>query len=569
MPTLFLAYANSESDPLAALRDEDDKVNAALSDRASRGDYRIVREQYATRENLTAQLPLYQQDMYLFLFSGHAGRDELLLSDGIARAEGIAQILRGCPNLTLVLLNGCSTAGQVDTLLETGVPMVIATSSPIGDITAKHFAIQFCTELAKNRNSVRQSFEAALAAAKIFGRADGKIESRAIGRIGSTPGEPLWGLYYRNDQADLLDTWRLPMKMSDTKANVYLENAINAIFEEHLKAKNEDSRSQDLVLKRLPYTISEPIRKLLAPRDASGQVFYDTPSPERYAMLLYAYRSVVNFLTFVLLSQLWREKLAKNNVNTEGVSQQLRTWLLTDFRQADNHSLLPILAELMIVFKEKPLYFEELNAVWTEMTTGDTRESVQYLEQQIADNPKSNLEFLCDNTEQNLALVLYTCGFLVNYALISVKDIAVLFYMHNQEPEYDHKIVRLQQQITALEDRNEVEKKYYKTASVLLRHVDDKNHALYLSPFLIDENAYTKTPKANLRYFVAYDKTNRYFHFKNVSKPEDILRIEKKRVNPMAKIKGLATDDTDYFSLINGQFAAFCEAVLGTNLDSL
>ena len=101
MPTLFLAYANSESDPLAALRDEDDKVNAALSDRASRGDYRIVREQYATRENLTAQLPLYQQDMHLFLFSGHAGRDELLLSDGIARAEGIAQILRGCPNLKL------------------------------------------------------------------------------------------------------------------------------------------------------------------------------------------------------------------------------------------------------------------------------------------------------------------------------------------------------------------------------------------------------------------------------------------------------------------------------------
>ena len=571
MPTLFMAYANSVENPLQSLREEDDKVNAIISERAARDDFRIVRESYSTRESLTRQLPLYQNDISLFLYSGHAGGDRLLLEDGDALAEGLTALLGRCPNLKLVVLNGCSTAGQVTALLDAGVPAVIATSAPIGDETAKRFAIQFFTELSKNRRNIRNAFEMALDAAKVYGKIEATVLSRGIMRADQKTA-PLWGLYFNDAKSDVLDNWLLPAKPMESNTNVFINNAIEAIFEEHLKAANEDSKGQDMVLKRLPYTISEPIRKLLAPHDASGQTFYDQPSPERFKMLLYAYRSVINFVTFTLLSQLWAEKTKPvNALNTEGVNADLKMWLLTDFRDDDSRSLLPLLQTLVKLFKDNKIdfFFSEWNDAWSALQDAETQELIAFLEKQIADNPQADLEFLCDKTEENLAMVLYLFGFLVNYTLTSIKDIEVLFYMNDAEAKYDHKIVRLQQQITALEDRNEISSQFYKTASVLLRHFTDTSHALYLSPFLIDENAYTKTPKANLRYFVSFDWTTKHFYFKHVSKPEDILRIEKKRVNPLAKILGEVADSNDYYALINGQFSAFCQTVLGKTIENL
>ena len=571
IPTLFMAYANKSDNPLPSLREEDDKVNAALSERAAKNDYRIVRESYITRESLTRQIPLYKDDVCLFMYSGHAGGDRLLLEDGDARAEGMAALLGRCPNLKLVVLNGCSTGGQVTTLLDAGVPTVIATSAPIGDETAKQFAINFFTELSKNRQSIRASFQRAIDAAKIYGKIEAGVTSRGGLRI-DFPAEPLWGLFYKDTQEDVLDNWRLPTKTSYANANKYINNAIDAIYEEHLKADNEDSKGQDIVLKRLPYTISEPIRKLLAPRDASGQTFYDQPSPERFRMLMVAYRSVVNFVTLTLVSQLWAEKSKpQNTIYTEGVSGDLKNWLLTDFRDDERRSLLPMFCTLVALFKDNrlPFFFSELTATLEAIEDVETKEAMDFLEKQIAENPQSNLDYLCDATEKNLAMVLYQFGFLVNYTLTSVKDIGVLFYMNDLEANYEHKTVRLQQQMTALEDRSEMSKTYYKTASVLLRHFKDASRALYLSPFLIDENAYTKTPKANLRSFIAFDCSTKFFYFKHVSKPEDILRIEKKRVNAMAKIRGQSTDNNDYYSLINGQFSAFCETVLGKTIENL
>ena len=592
MPTLFMAYANKSDNPLPSLREEDDKVNAALSERAAKDDYRIVRESYVTRESLTRQIPLYKDDICLFMYSGHAGGDRLLLEDGDARAEGMAALLGQCPNLKLVVLNGCSTGGQVTALLDAGVSAVIATSAPIGDETAKQFAIYFFTELSKNGQSIRASFQRAIDAAKVYGKIEARITSRGGLRI-DFPAEPLWGLFYKDTQEDVLDNWRLPTKPSDANANEYINNAIDAIYEEHLRADNEDSKGQDIVLKRLPYTISEPIRKLLAPRDASGQTFYDQPSPERYRMLMVAYRSIVNFGALTLVSQLWAEKLASLKlakfktlptldktlptlnetlpILDENIVSLLKNWLLTDFRDDERRSLLPMFRTLVALFKDNrlPFFFSELTATLEAIEEVETKEAISFLEKQIAENPSSNLDYLCDATEKNLAMVLYQFGFLVNYTLTSVKDIGVLFYMNDLEANYEHKTVRLQQQMTALEDRSEMSKTYYKTASVLLRHFKDASRVLYLSPFLIDENAYTKTPKANLRSFIAFDCSTKFFYFKHVSKPEDILRIEKKRVNAMAKIRGESTDNNDYYSLINGQFSAFCETVLGKTIENL
>jgi hypothetical protein len=576
MPTLYLAFANNDKNPLDTLREEDSKVNDLMIDRKRRGDFIVHSEQFATTEKIINNLRQFKDDIVLFLYSGHAGRDNLELEDGEANAEGIAALLGRCPNLKLILLNGCSTSGQVEALLENNVPMVIATSAPVNDKRATQFSIIFFEELVQKRQSVKYAFEAAIDSAKVKGNIDSEIRSRGIGFPKSEQTDkPLWGLYHQDNNADLIDYWRLPQKAIELKTNQYINNSIEGIyleFAETLKVQGEETKGQDVILKRLPYSISEPIRKLLAPSDSSGQLFFDRPSQARFDMLLYAYQNIIAFITYVLLAQLWEQKRKqKNELNTEGVTEILKSWLNKDYQGDTKRSNLLLFHQLISFFEQNNILFflTELKEVLSIINNAETRESIDFLEKQVSERPKSDMDFLCEKTEEHLALVLYQFGFLIHYGLTSVKDINVLFYQHSDEPDFEHKIVKLQQALTNLEDRTELEKTYHKTATILLRRIDDKTKFLYLSPFFIDENAYTKSPKAKLCSFIAYDLSNKHFHFRHISKPEDVIKIEKKKMSALAKIRGEVDQNDTYFPLINGQFSAFCKDMFGKTIEEL
>ena len=572
MPTLLLSFANSAHNPLPSLREEDTNVNNVLNTGILRNDFKVKNEQYATTDIIINDLRTFKDDIVLFLYSGHAGRDALLLENDLVHAEGIAAMLGRCPNLKLVILNGCSTGGQVAALFKNNVPMVIATSASVDDRRATEFSTNFFRELAENRASVRTAFDAAVAAAKVHGTINSEV--RAIGHINEAPQSATWGLFFQENRNDLLD-WRLPESKQTIQTNRYLNNAIAGIyddFEKILNEQGEETNAQEVILKRLPYSISEPIRKLLAPSDNSPQIFYDMPSPQRYKMLLYAYRSIISFCTFVLLAQVWEGKRkSDSHLENTAIDTAVKIWLTTQTQTDEKQSLLPLLKVLVLWMKDKqiPFFLTELPEAFEELDEPEHKEAIDFLENQLEKNTQSGLDYLCENTENYLAVVLYNFGFLIHYGLTSIKDINVLFYMNSEVPDFEHKIVKLQQALTQLEDRTESEKTYYKTASVLLRRMDDKTKYIYLSPFLIDENAYTKTAKAKLCYFTAYDVAKKQFQFRHVSKPDDIIRIEKKKVSIMAKIKGDATQNDNYFPLINGQFSAFCKTVLGKTLDEL
>jgi len=600
MKSVYIAFANSNDNPLPSLRDEYDNVKSSLNERYLKGDFILNHDPFTTTDKIITTLrnDNFRNNLVLFLYSGHANRDHLLLEDGLANADGIAGLLGRCPNLSLVVLNGCSTAGQVDALLNKNIPVVIATSAPIDDRRATQFSMTFFQELAQNKSSIREAFARAIDAAKVYGSINPEIRSRAIGEINEMT-QPLWGLYYQEINAKVIDTWRLPEKIQDDKTNLYLENAINGIFENYkdiLEQQGEDATGQDVILKRLPFTISEPIRKLLAPRDASGNIFYDQASPERYKMMLYAYHNIIALMAYILLAQLWEEKQKSRMLkNMDALLESVQKWLTIDFVTENQISLLPLFNLLVQVYKDTankiPFFLSEMEELIANLTDPDTKDAVSYLEAQMTNNNYRDLETLCDKTEQSLSVVLFTFGFLINYGLTSIKDINVLFYMDSASADFEHKVVKLQQTLTKLDDRSELDKTYFKTASILLRRIDRKEEYLnlsqekiepksdltahkkkdylYLSPFLIDENAYTRTPKAKLCYFMAYDKTNKRFHFRHVSKPDDIIPIEKKKTNIMAKIRGDADNTPDYFPLINGQFAAFYATVFGKSLSDL
>jgi hypothetical protein len=581
MPTLFLAFANNDKKPLPSLRDEDSRVNGVLNDRKLKSDFMVHCDQFATTESMIRGLRTFKDDIELFLYSGHAGNNILGLEDGVAEAEGIAALLGHCPNLKLVILNGCSTSGQIESLFQKNVPIVIATSSSVDDKRATQFSIAFFEELALKRTSIRSAFESAIAAAQVTGEIKYEIRSRLIG-YPDMPQTPLWGLYYQSEQSNLIDTWRLPEKPMDTNPNQYINASIDLIsknYQPFLQTQDKESSGQNVILNYLPHSISEPIRKLLAPSIASEQQFYDRPSKERFQMLLYAYRSIIAFVAFVSVSQLWEHKRLSDSVlNTDGIQEMLKNWLKNDYEGEDKRSLLSFLKELLSFMSANkiPHFLKELETVMTELNRSENRESIDYLEKLIAENPKSDLSYLCEETEKHLAIVLYQFGFLIHYGLTSVKDIKVLFYQHDETPNFEHKMVKLQRASSSLEDHLDKNKTHHKTSTILLRRLDDTARSLYLSPFFIDENAYLPAPKAKLCFFIAYDTTNKRFYFRHVSANllNKITPIEEKKITAIDRIK-MAKETTptnqndNYFLLIYEQFSAFCKDMFNKTLEEL
>jgi hypothetical protein len=208
MERIFLAYANSQQSPLPTLEEEDRQVHKTLARREASGHFKLHRESFAAITSIVEYLTLYQSELVLFSYSGHAGQGELLLGDEAANAAGIAQLLGRCPKLKLVLLNGCSTQGQVQALLGAGVPAVIATSAPVGDRAAAQFAITFFQALSDSRRAIGDAFEDGIAAAQVQSRQ--AIHRGALvldEEAGEGPRPALWGLYCR-EQGDL--AWKLP-----------------------------------------------------------------------------------------------------------------------------------------------------------------------------------------------------------------------------------------------------------------------------------------------------------------------------------------------------------------------
>lgn len=171
-PVLLLAFANERDGRLRYLRNlprEASGVRAALDTEPGRDLWDVVVRTNATLEEIldVFQDARYRGRIVAFHFGGHAGSDELRLESiegrGVsAHASIFATYLREQKSLKLVFLNGCSTYGQVASLLEAGIPAVIATSRAIDDAVATSLATRFYRGLAGGAG-VRVAYEEAAA----------------------------------------------------------------------------------------------------------------------------------------------------------------------------------------------------------------------------------------------------------------------------------------------------------------------------------------------------------------------------------------------------------------------
>lgn len=576
MARIFLSFANSQQHPLVTLQEEDDKVYSILSRREEAKHFRIHRDSFSTIPKIAEYLVLFQDDIILFHFGGHAGQDKLLLNDTNANAKGIAKLLGSCKNLKLVILNGCSSKGQVSALLSSGVPIVIATSAPVGDRAATQFAISFYQSLGDLHENVGSAFQTAIGAAQTESAFNLNPETKSrdinFSEEEFLSEDPLWGLYYQNE-IDL--EWKLPIARYIQQEEYIpnrslIQSLLNSLApfdpevgkiqrQEEMGIEASLGEKKIAILKCLPHPISQQLRKLMSKEKGMEEhIFYDKAGPERLNQICHTYITMIELLSFILLADLWQTLENNSDLNLKTPeTTTLNSFFVRQFTVKKPFNFVELIRTVREIMESLPLplifFMEEFRKV-SQSFNEDTSfaAACRFLEALSFRNSEKNSiseeeSFeLCPIAENKLAIILGELGFLATYSLSSVRAINVLKYRYPHGPLFNHRVIPLAQEFLELEEKVEILEKYMDSSSVILkRKVGNSFQFLNLSPFVIDESAFdVKADLAKLFFFVGYDKDSDTLRYRHVYKSAD---------------PNLAVSDQKHFRILRTQFDALCQ----------
>lgn len=581
MDVLYLAFANSRSEPLLTLQEEDNALYRILSPRQLKQHFILNRDSFSTISGVAQFITQSRDQLRLFLYSGHAGRDSLMLEGQDARAEGIAHLLGQCRNLKLVFLNGCSTHGQVHGLLTQGIPAVMATSAPIDDRKAMEFSQRFFQAL-NEQSTIREAFE--LAKGELLMRHnDVQVEVHSIlAEPGAAESQAtLWGLYVHPDKQDVLN-WKLPFNatVAGTESFVPNELLIDTLIEtlapyrvEVHKIQEEESLGatksvldkREAILKAMPHPVSEQLRKLLVDDMAAegGLTFFHKVGPERLAQIVIIFNTLLELLGYTMLAQLWEVAGREGFRMSPEKRKELGRFFTASVTGHSTREFVDIIVLVRSILAENQVasFIGEIDAFAdTSHANPEIREAIIFLDQvsqKVGSNgiDPADVQQMCILAEQKLAAFLRHVGFIANYTLASVKSIDVLNYRHFKSPKFKHRVVKLEQRFVGLAENQEIADALLDCNSVLLMRSGTGQGYLNLSPFVIDENAFDdKASIAKLYFFDAYDKSADIYAFRHVYKPSD---------NP------LKVQQQKHFQILKAQFDAFAKSVFDQPMQAL
>ena len=128
-----------------------------------------------------------------------------------------------------------------------------------------------------------------------------------------------------------------------------------------------------------------------------------------------------------------------------------------------------------------------------------------------------------------MGTILSALAFVVKYKLATIKGIDIIKSRH-KAPEYRHNQVMLDRVSAGIMDSAEVYSAFTDNESViLLKHVDDVTDYLNLTPFIIDENAFTGDQNSKLFFYSHHDASDDSYHFRFVDDAEDHLTVSENR----------------------------------------
>jgi hypothetical protein len=139
------------------------------------------------------------------------------------------------------------------------------------------------------------------------------------------------------------------------------------------------------------------------------------------------------------------------------------------------------------------------------------------------------IESFCTQAEKHLGTIMTAFAFLVKYKLTTIKRIDILKARH-KVPAYRHNQVILDRVTAGIMDGEEVYPSFTDSESViLLKTVDDVKDYLSLSPFVIDENAFTGDQNSKLFFYSYHDGADDSYHFRFVDNAEEQLIVSENR----------------------------------------
>ena len=573
---IFLSFANLPDSPLPLLEQESETIYRKLTDGASKNYYQLHREPFATIEKIAHYLIQFKDRVQIFHYGGHAGSQELILTDQTADAKGIAQLLQGQKNLKLVFLNGCSTEAQVKQLQALNIPVVIATARPIEDQMAADFAAQFYEALAK-KHTIKEAFDMASGFVEAQRDADksflGAQQTRDFVWSESDSSEAeqgfAWGLFYEEESA--LD-WKLPAESTQRKQIIIRQASDQFNFENSpinsqlivqllnslrpynkkldffLTSQEDGDEVDERILNReiidcLPAPIGEQVRKLFSLDVQSDQL--DKIGVPRLRQLVRTYSTMVEFFVAILFANLWELKAEDENlVIPEETLALIKTYLIGGKESAAQFDYLELIRSILQFFGDQgyfaedgeKLFVEELPMVVEAATNDHTFvEAITFMQEmrkEVRDNDVSagEIESFCVQAEEKLAYIMLVLSFMAKYKLSTIKNIAIK-KVRNQDPKFIHYQVTLDTITAGYKDTTrDFTAGFTENQSViLLKSIKEFGRYLNLSPFIIDENALKNEEKSKLFFFHWYDQGKDTLHYKYAYVRDDKLSVTKKK----------------------------------------
>ena len=557
-PVVYLTFANDPEEPLYNLGDEQRRICDALDKLDDQGVIKVVHQPGATREDIRKAIDDYWDRLCIFHYAGHAGRELLRMEGGDAMSKGLAEALCQQSNLKLVFLNGCGTAPQVNELLANGVDAVIATSVAIKDDMAMNFAITFYQTLAKPNVSIIRAFKQAMSTVNTVGKdptgAAYDVEIRERGVLlpfikEEKKTEVPWGLYLAREVREY-DEWSLndpaPDEEPDTdeapetktinwaiilSVSDRLSKYNQQVRDEMLKKKRNISKLQRWMTDLMPLPIGEEIKRLFERGEDRGSSPMRKFSSKRLMQLYLTYRATMEFICFILLSQLWDELHQRPSMKIPEERQELIRRVLS--LQEDTHlsySYIDLIVTITDQFDEYDInyFLKELARLKDRLKSASGLPEVHGFMRDIYDGLKSKtisadeMPELCQRAERELAKLLKRNAFIVTYKLRTITKIEIEKKRHS-EPKFKHYNIELNSAYshrdTNYANPDEFEEKYTENASVVF--LKEENNVLEahlnLSPFIIDINALNGESLSRLCIF-AY-KSDKGYHYRYLSEP--------------------------------------------------
>lgn len=580
MEALLLTFANSREHPLETLADEYAALNKTLSPRALRQHFLSWAVSHATLDDIAYYLTLFRDRLSLFLFSGHAGRDLLFTEDGESRAAGIAHQLAQCSKLKVVILNGCSTAGQVDALHQAGVPLVIATSAPVQDELASRFSARLFQAL-ETGLTIGDAFEQAIG--ETLSIREVKVYRKLDLDETEDPAAPVWGIFPNPGKPDAAN-WKLPQQSAQPVNTRFEPNehlletlyetlaktnpTVGALYEAEADLDEQRSNIVFELLKALPAPVSEHVRKLTAPSKPGSRDGWDMVGEIRLHQIALTYQICMDFLVFTLLAQLWETAYREGGQwqPSEILRAELDAFInhQTDKRgHTDYFTLIRTLREAFLK-SNRPFFIREYETLRAEFLEQEEVKNacffLETLRRQTETAAPSEMAELCERAEKALSDLFSRLGFLGGYTLATVRNINVHKYHHTTDIQFEHLIMKWHDSQGNYDKEFRRQPELMDNRSVVLLRTGKEagqDPFLNLSPFILDENTFETVPDLSVSklYFFSRRENGRLL-YKYVNTPEtDVIDLDDDIFYERKKKNGK-------FQLAQEQFDSFYRTVV-------